>query len=497
MDNRFDWFSELNSKELDCILSKVTDYLDQNRSRRGVNPEQLRKIKISEYKVTKQFLSALYASYYTLPIASHKVSLPLTSGFYTNTEYAYRTTRKVYQSMISMGWIDSEKGNEISGYTRIWCVGELEGLFCAIGFKWMPQSILPAESLIILRDRDPNNPAKKITCEIPDTDAVRHYRQELFRFNQFITQHCLALDLSDEQLNSLPDNQLQQAGEPISWDDQKLAGIDFSRIQLTRIFARQSMFKGGRFYRGWWQSLPSIYRPHITIDGYKTCEIDFSGVAIYIMYAEKGYQFPHDRDPYDIGLENWKGDIDPRRKLIKRFFNAKINDESGRYRLVKEDQDLLGINHHELLDRILKSHGPIADMLQSGIGIETQFTDSQIAQYIMTEMTKRGIVVLPIHDSFIVRVGYETDLREVMLQAFNYFTKMEGQVTVDYPRLPEHFGLSIKEYEEEENKLMQDPSHGIVGVDEVLNQVIERRSTIMDSYIGSWYSKCIQKEKIY
>ncbi|MFW5451480.1 MAG: hypothetical protein ACKE9I_07780, partial [Methylophagaceae bacterium] len=228
------------------------------------------------------------------------------------------------------------------------------------------------------------------------------------------------------------------------------------------------------------------YRPHITIDGYKTCEVDFSGVAIYIMYAQIGIQFPHDRDPYDIGLEDWQGNNDPRRKLIKRFFNAKINDESGRFRLKKSEQEQLGIAHEVLLQRILNYHEPIANQLQTGVGLETQFIDSQIAQYIMTEMMKRRIIVLPIHDSFIVRDGYEGDLREVMLAAFNHFTRMAGQVTADYPRLPKHFGMTNEEFGDEILRLKNNPPYGIVGVEELAQGIIDQRSSIMNGYTGSW-----------
>jgi hypothetical protein len=93
--------------------------------------------------------------------------------------------------------------------------------------------------------------------------------------------------------------------------------LGLSRIQLDRIFSRGSMGKGGRFYGGWWHSLPSDFRPHITIDGMKTCEVDFSSMSLRIIYAERGIQVPVGDDLYDIGLPDWQGSSDPRRKAIK------------------------------------------------------------------------------------------------------------------------------------------------------------------------------------
>ena len=214
--------------------------------------------------------------------------------------------------------------------------------------------------------------------------------------------------------------------------------------------------------------------------------MDFSGIAIYIMYAKEGIQFPHDRDPYDIGLDNWQGNQDARRKLIKRFFNAIINDETGRFRLSHIEQEQFGISHKELLARVLEVHEPIVNNLTTGRGLETQFIDSQIASYIMDEMVDRGIVILPIHDSFIVRLGYDTELMEVMLKAFNHFTQMYGQVTTDYPRLSKHFNMSDEEFDQEVIRLKDNPEESIISVEDIFDSIIEQRSSVMEGYVSSW-----------
>ena len=86
---------------------------------------------------------------------------------------------------------------------------------------------------------------------------------------------------------------------------------------------------GGRFYRGWWQGLPSIHRPHIRIDGKKTVEVDYSGMSLRIIYALAGQEMDPVTDPYDIGLKDWLGRGDNRRNSIKKIINALINDEDG------------------------------------------------------------------------------------------------------------------------------------------------------------------------
>lgn len=247
------------------------------------------------------------------------------------------------------------------------------------------------------------------------------------------------------------------------------------------------MTKGGRFYNGWWQSIPSDYRPHITIDGLKTCEVDYSSMSLRIIYAQRGVQIPIEDDLYDIGLSDWIGTDDPRRKPIKTFINAILNDEDGRYRLTANDQQKVGVDHQELLNKVLKRHESISDLLSTGIGLETQFIDSQIAEKVMTKMMNDGIVVLPIHDSFIVRAGYEQWVSEMMRESFYEVTGMHGNVDAAGSKLKEHFGMSKEEYKEELERFRNDPSAGIVrGSDLSFDDYIARKKMIMPRYVSSW-----------
>ena len=91
------------------------------------------------------------------------------------------------------------------------------------------------------------------------------------------------------------------------------------------------MLLGGRFYGGWWQSLPSKFRPHITIDGQKTSEVDFSTMSLRILYAKENIQIPDNRDLYDIGLRGSESYLSESRELIKIYINAILNDDKGNF----------------------------------------------------------------------------------------------------------------------------------------------------------------------
>jgi hypothetical protein len=79
-----------------------------------------------------------------------------------------------------------------------------------------------------------------------------------------------------------------------------------------------------------------------------------------------------------------------------------------------------------LLEAVKKRHAPIKKFLQSGIAPRLQRIDSDIAEDVMLSMMKRNILVLPIHDSFIVRSGFHLALIDEMQRAFR--EKMKSDI---------------------------------------------------------------------
>jgi hypothetical protein len=57
----------------------------------------------------------------------------------------------------------------------------------------------------------------------------------------------------------------------------------------------------------------------------------------------------------------------------------------------------------DLLDAIRARHRPIAPCFGSGAGLRLQRRDADLAERVLLRLLRRGIVALPIHDSFIVR----------------------------------------------------------------------------------------------
>jgi hypothetical protein len=68
-------------------------------------------------------------------------------------------------------------------------------------------------------------------------------------------------------------------------------------------------------------------------------------------------------------------------------------------------------------------HSQIARHFHSGVGVKLQFLDSQLTAAVMSRTL---LNVLPVHDSFIVRLGSEDELVELMERAFT--ERYPGQI---------------------------------------------------------------------
>jgi hypothetical protein len=69
------------------------------------------------------------------------------------------------------------------------------------------------------------------------------------------------------------------------------------------------------------------------------------------------------------------------------------------------------------MDAIAERHEPIKEYFYSGEGVRLQFLDSCVAERVMLKMLDKGRVVLPVHDSFIMRIGLEKELSDAMEEA--------------------------------------------------------------------------------
>jgi len=390
--------------------------------------------------ICRWIIEGLYQSYFALPRSS--LAIPLSKDAYGagslyKIPFSYRAVKDIVDAAKETDFIEVVFGtynpNGKGLVTRLLPKGRLLAQFERVGIKWRKMS--PPNKLegIVLSMKKAGKERRLVKRD--ESPEVAKMQDALLHINQFLSYQCISLDLPDAafvsgNFHSVANNSLVSTAE-VSPVENYRAAYSLQNVFLKRIFAQGSLQKGGRFYGGWWQSIPSRMRKRVTINGYRTIEFDYSGLACAMLYAKEGLSLPN--DPYDIGL-NYAGSDDPRRKIVKRYLNAILNDESGRFRLEPVELAKLGLSQQELHQRIIKLHRPVEKHLNSGIGVELQFLDSQIAEKIMLRLLRVNEACLPIHDSFIVRVEAASVLVNAMRQEFFALFKqhIDLQVIFDF-----------------------------------------------------------------
>lgn len=315
-----------------------------------------------------------------------------------------------------MRWAKVKVGYQHKGrnvLTRVRASGHLLDRFQAIGAPW--QELKAPTKAVRLRDRASGS-KKKYSLPLPKSSAVWAMEKNLRAINQYLAKQAICLHMSNARLLDL--------------GKQLTTPLIFSHVALRRIFSRGSIQQGGRFYGAWWESIPSEFRPFLTINGMATGEIDFREIHPRMLYLLKGVPLPartqdlYDdgwRDPhhqqYDVQIEPYRS----RRKILKTVFNALLNDDEGRFRLDPKDYKTardLSLNLTKIKKILFKMHPLLMDVYRSGIGLNLQFLDSQIAERVMLDLMNQDIPCLPVHDSFIVPRHQTSNLRQAMQTAF-------------------------------------------------------------------------------
>ena len=260
---------------------------------------------------------------------------------------------------------------------------------------------LDAETILLRNKID----GRKVLVDYEEDAFTERARKNLWIINQCFIRHWVDLRILDDDVLALQERLL---------DDTEKQPIDLTKRTLVRIFTNNSFEEGGRFYRGWWQNVPSEYRPFITIDSKATSEHDYSQLnpnMIYSVYNK------------ELGSEDAYSRVagEEHREMVKQAFNAMFQASTTLDR--KPDGielDAIGMSWRELKEEILNAHKPIRDYFFKGLGNRLQFEDSIIAENIMLQFAKMDAPALPIHDSFIMHHGFSTygELEEAMRRAF-------------------------------------------------------------------------------
>jgi len=219
---------------------------------------------------------------------------------------------------------------------------------------------------------------------------------------------------------------------------------------LYRVFNRGEINSGklcfgGRFYGHAVQGIKGWWRQFVRINGESVCELDYGGMHIRLLYSKAG-AVPPPGDVYDIGVNEleaarfnrtWGVDL---RSVLKKLLLVSINaktkakainatleeltsalENSGTMSLDQERKKEFRGVLYQLLDALKSRHPSIAHFIGADQGIRLQRLDSDIADFILADFVKRGLPIIPIHDSFLVRARDRDLLWEVMDAAWRKF----------------------------------------------------------------------------
>ena len=257
--------------------------------------------------------------------------------------------------------------------------------------------------------------------EYDDTEQSNQMRHNLQLINDRITTKWIDLELSREEYVDLVTQMAEKNKQYFKESPDDYRPLMLSKRSLYRVFNDTEFKTGGRFYGGWWQEIPSKFRDRIIIDGKRTVQLDYSGLHPHILYHEKGLELKD--DPYQVNLIPSKNaeDADGFRKFIKQCFNAMLNAEKPMQRAPRGSQlSHWGVTWKQIVKAIRGRHPHIEDQFFTGAGLKLQRIDSDLCEAVILSMMKRSpeIVVLPVHDSFIVHHGYKDELMGMMLGAY-------------------------------------------------------------------------------
>ena len=323
--------------------------------------------------------------------------------------FGFRPMIRVVDGLEVLGYLENHKGfqDRSTGRGRQARMRATERLLDLIQNHSVTPFMVEREDEEVIVLRDGNN--EDVPYE--DTDETRRMRKQLRSFNSFLGEFNLGL--------SCPLDEVRQIIL-----DRKANPIDYSRTRVRRKF-KYDFSSGGRFYDGWWQEMPKDFRPYIIIDGEPCSELDYSGQHLLLLYATKGEEYYWLRgvgDPYEI-----KGLGERGRDLMKQVVVCCVNAES-RLEAVQAVRQEINFNYPDftstnafidpLIDATLERHPILADCFFSTMWKELQYKDSQIAEYVLTDMKARGQLALPVHDSFVVQDQYIAHLYATMKEAY-------------------------------------------------------------------------------
>ena len=423
---------------LDELLDEVLAYRHEPSSR-GPNLSDYDKIKLSIAKFIRDSVAIRTGKARTYLAAIHK-----NSNHYTGKAVGRRIhLERVYLALKHLGYLKKERGGSSLGTVgieleRYSAQPKLLKMFGDDLIQVLPAIIGsdPIEATVVFQKSEKiihndKAPTRKVTKLKPiETPALQIIRDKMDIINTAIDSLWIDLEMSEDEQVALARKMRSKEWQRRNKDARPY--VRLTKRLVYRVFNDVEMTRGGRFYGGFWTSIPKEARQSIVVDGKRMVELDYSGLHPTILYNEKGLIAP--ADPYTaildkLGLKDKPIQIpqDPKRKFsmrdsMKVAFNTMINAPehikgvpNGMY------LGLLGKTFTQVEAAVMEVFQPIAEHFYNDTGSRLQKIDSDIAQEVLLHFAQHPdgpVPCLPVHDSFLIHHGYEDELWEKMQELY-------------------------------------------------------------------------------
>lgn len=283
---------------------------------------------------------------------------------------------------------------------------------------------------IVLRDDD------KVDIDYKDTPQITGWRNDIIAYNTFLQNNVITLKgLSVQEIQEHSDyfeiNYLLDNYDISNLTKNQYSNIILDYPDMYRVF-NKDFRHGGRFYGGI-ENVPSELRKYIQINGNPTIELDYSSVQIRMLYHMEKIN-------YTMNAYEALSGGDP--KFYKIYKNVALVDlnskderqtlQALREKLINKDilpsSETTNIKLKPLIYNWQNKHKRIAKYFRIGIGGELQFYESEIANEILKHFLNKKILVLSVHDSFLIEEKYKDELKKVMRRIYHNKFKFYPQI---------------------------------------------------------------------
>ena len=268
-------------------------------------------------------------------------------------------------------------------------------------FNLSYQDILKRTPSISLKD----SKGKKI--KVVNSKITNPIRKRIERYNNLILSSDIELPIDKIDYN-------------------RRRKIGFANRTYAKCYLNRSYKLGGKYYGPCWQNLSKELRGKIKINDEETVELDFNAMHLHLLYCKINKKLtdyiPEGVDAYQLPNRN--------RKIVKTSFTCCINNNCNKDNvnqvvgpeIAKKYPEIFVKNtsYRDILEELGSSHPEVRQFFYAQIGNEISYMESKVSDYIIGKLTRKNILVLNIHDSFIVSIAYKDILLNTMMDGFKY-----------------------------------------------------------------------------